>query len=60
MAWLEQTEHRSATCEESDFDEEPVHDAQLYPLPGGSIKTAAIEDDGLEPSIVRIDGDARQ
>ena len=56
MAWLEQRSIDLATCEESDFDEGPVHDAQLYPLPGGSIKTAEIEDDGLSRRIVRIDG----
>ena len=36
-----------STCEESDFDERPVHIAQLYPLPGGMIKTAGVEDDGF-------------
>jgi iron only hydrogenase large subunit-like protein len=56
MAWLEQSSISLSTCEESDFDERPVADAQLYPLPGGSIKTADLEDDGLDRRIVRADG----
>ncbi len=56
MIWLDQRGIDLSTCEESDFDERPIHDAQLYPLPGGSIKTANIEDDGLNLAIVRADG----
>jgi len=55
-AWLEQRSIKLSTCEESDFDEGPVVDAQLYPLPGGSIKTAELRDDGLDRRIVRADG----
>jgi iron only hydrogenase large subunit-like protein/uncharacterized Fe-S cluster-containing protein len=54
--WMEQRNVDLSTCEESEFDEKPLSDAQLYPLPGGSIKTAKIEDDGLHPTIVRADG----
>jgi iron only hydrogenase large subunit-like protein/uncharacterized Fe-S cluster-containing protein len=54
--WMEQRNIDLARCEESDFDEKPIRDAQLYPLPGGSIKTANITDDGLELKIVRADG----
>ncbi len=55
-AWLEQRGIDLSTCDESDFDEKPIHDAQLYPLPGGSIKTAELRDDGLEAGIVRVHG----
>jgi PAS domain S-box-containing protein len=55
-SWMEQRGIDLARCEESDFDEKPVADAQLYPLPGGSIRTAALDDDGLTRSIVRADG----
>ncbi len=58
MVWLDNRNIDLSTCEESDFDEKPIHDAQLYPLPGGSIKSAAIEDDGLSLAIVRADGAA--
>ncbi|MGA2106281.1 MAG: [Fe-Fe] hydrogenase large subunit C-terminal domain-containing protein [Syntrophorhabdales bacterium] len=58
MVWLDNRNIDLSTCEESDFDEKPIRDAQLYPLPGGSIKTAAIEDDGLSLAIVRADGAA--
>jgi iron only hydrogenase large subunit-like protein/uncharacterized Fe-S cluster-containing protein len=56
MLWMEQRSIDLSMCEESEFDEKPLSDAQLYPLPGGSIKTAKIEDDGLHPTIVRADG----
>jgi iron only hydrogenase large subunit-like protein/uncharacterized Fe-S cluster-containing protein len=56
ISWMEQRNIDLSMCEESDFDEKPVHNAQLYPLPGGSIKTAELTDDGLELEIVRADG----
>jgi iron only hydrogenase large subunit-like protein len=56
MQWFEQKKINLATCEESNFDEKPVHVAQLYPLPGGSIKTAGIDDDGLSLASLRVDG----
>jgi iron only hydrogenase large subunit-like protein/uncharacterized Fe-S cluster-containing protein len=56
MIWLEQKQISLATCEESNFDERPLQVAQLYPLPGGSIKTAGMKDDGLSITSVRVDG----
>ncbi len=56
MAWLEKRGIDLSNCEETDFDEKPVHDAQLFPLPGGSIKTAELEDDGLNRRLLRVDG----
>lgn len=56
MLWFEQAGVNLATCEESNFDEKPVQVAQLYPLPGGLIKTAGIDDDGLRTESVRVDG----
>ena len=40
MLWFNQKNIHLSNCEESSFDESPVHCAQLYPLPGGMIKTA--------------------
>jgi iron only hydrogenase large subunit-like protein len=54
--WLEQKNIDLSTCEESNFDEKPVQWAQLYPLPGGMIKTAGLDDDGLNMKLLRIDG----
>jgi iron only hydrogenase large subunit-like protein len=54
-AWLEQKNIDLSMCEESSFDEKPVHNAQLYPLPGGLIKTAGLDDDGLNLSLLRVD-----
>lgn len=54
--WMEQRGIDLSKCEESDFDEKPIRTAQLYPLPGGSIRTAEIHDEGLDARIVRADG----
>jgi iron only hydrogenase large subunit-like protein len=54
-AWLEQKNIDLSMCEESNFDEKPVHNAQLYPLPGGLIKTAGLDDDGLNLKLLRVD-----
>ena len=56
MVWLEQRGIDLSNCEESNFDEKPVRCAQLYPLPGGLIKTAGLKDDGLDTKLVRVDG----
>ncbi len=53
--WLEQKGIDLSMCEESSFDEKPVHKAQLYPLPGGLIKTAGLDDDGLNLKLLRVD-----
>ncbi|MDD3844952.1 MAG: [Fe-Fe] hydrogenase large subunit C-terminal domain-containing protein [Syntrophorhabdaceae bacterium] len=54
-AWLLQKGIDLSMCEESNFDEKPVHEAQLYPLPGGLIKTAGLSDDGLNLKLLRVD-----
>jgi iron only hydrogenase large subunit-like protein/uncharacterized Fe-S cluster-containing protein len=56
MAWIEQKGIDLSTCEESNFDEKPVPSAQLYPLPGGMIKTAGLTDDGLNMKLLKVDG----
>jgi iron only hydrogenase large subunit-like protein/uncharacterized Fe-S cluster-containing protein len=56
MLWFERRGLNLATCEESNFDEKPLHIAQLYPLPGGSLKTSGMDDDGLNLASLRVDG----
>jgi len=56
MIWLNQKGINLSNCEESSFDERPVHLAQLYPLPGGMIKTAGLEEDGFDLKLLRVDG----
>ncbi len=56
LMWFNQKGIDLSTCEESSFDEKPVHLAQLYPLPGGMIKTAGMDDDGFNLRLVRVDG----
>lgn len=55
MLWFEQKGIKLAMCEESNFDEKPIHVAQLYPLPGGSLKTSGMNDDGLSIASLRVD-----
>jgi iron only hydrogenase large subunit-like protein/uncharacterized Fe-S cluster-containing protein len=54
--WLEQKGIDLSPCEESNFYGKSVQWAQLYPLPGGMIKTAGLEDDGLNMKLLRVDG----
>jgi iron only hydrogenase large subunit-like protein/uncharacterized Fe-S cluster-containing protein len=56
MLWFNQKGIHLSNCEESSFDEDPVHCAQLYPLPGGMIKTAGLIEDGFDLKLVRVDG----
>jgi len=56
MTWFSQKNIDLTACEESNFDERPVPSAQLYPLPGGMIKTAGLNDDGLNMKLIRVDG----
>ncbi|MCX7965973.1 MAG: 4Fe-4S binding protein [Syntrophorhabdaceae bacterium] len=53
--WLNQKGINFSNCEESSFDERPVHLAQLYPLPGGMIKTAGLDDDGFDIKLLRVE-----
>jgi iron only hydrogenase large subunit-like protein len=55
MLWFNQKDIHLSNCEESSLDEDPVHCAQLYPLPGGMIKTAGLADDGLDLKLIRVD-----
>lgn len=56
LMWLDQRDIHLMNCEEGSFDESPVHVAQLYPLPGGMIKTAGLDDDGFDIKLMRVDG----
>ncbi len=56
LLWFQQRGVDLSLCEESNFDEKPVSVAQLYPLPGGMIKTAGLTDDGLNTDYLKVDG----
>ncbi len=44
-------------CPESDFDNaSAIGDAKLFALPGGMLKTAGIEDDGIKKEIITTSG----
>lgn len=54
--WMESAGIELASCEESSFDEPPVEAANYFPLPGGLLKTAGINDDGLQIEVVQMSG----
>ncbi len=54
--WFEREGIELAQCEESDFDEEPQGDARYFPLPGGLMRTAAIQADLLAQDCVAVSG----
>ena len=54
--WLAQEGIDLASCEESDFDEAPAGHARLFPLEGGSLRTAGWSTDLLGDSTVVASG----
>jgi PAS domain S-box-containing protein len=54
--WLKSAGIDLASCEESLFDESPAEAANYFPLPGGLLKTAGINDDGLQIEVVQVSG----
>lgn len=54
--WLESESIDLGACEESRFDEEPEGQSRLFPLAGGSIRTASLSTDMLAPDVVSITG----
>ncbi len=43
-------------CEESGFDEAPAGASRLFPLVGGSLRTASLDTDVLAPRVVSVSG----
>jgi iron only hydrogenase large subunit-like protein/uncharacterized Fe-S cluster-containing protein len=56
LEWFEKKGINLSACEESNFDEDPVDCAQLFPLPGGLIKSAGLIDNGLKIELVQASG----
>lgn len=56
LEWFENKGINLSVCEESNFDEDPVDCAQLFPLPGGLIKTAGLTDNGLRKELLQASG----
>ncbi|MDD5042482.1 MAG: [Fe-Fe] hydrogenase large subunit C-terminal domain-containing protein [Candidatus Omnitrophica bacterium] len=54
--WLKSSGIDLTSCEESRFDEPPAENANYFPLPGGLLKTAGIDDDGLQVEVVQVSG----
>lgn len=56
LEWLEREEILLSQCEASHFDEEPGGEARVFPLEGGSLRTASITTDVLAPRVVVAGG----
>lgn len=54
--WLQRAGIDLGACEESGFDESPAGAARLFPLVGGSLRTASIDTDVLAPRILSVSG----
>ncbi len=56
IEWMESAGIDLAQCEESDFDEAPPGAARYFPVPGGLLKTAALQTDLLDDECLAICG----
>ncbi len=54
--WLEAESIDLAACEESEFDEKPAGDAQLFPLEGGCVRTMGWSTDVLDARVLPVSG----
>ncbi len=54
--WLEAENIDLAACEESEFDEKPAGDAQLFPLEGGCVRTMGWTTDVLDACVLPVSG----
>lgn len=56
MEWFEAEGIDLSMCEESRFSEEPEGDARLFPLVGGSMRTAGLDTDLLALDSISVSG----
>ncbi|MDD3470114.1 MAG: [Fe-Fe] hydrogenase large subunit C-terminal domain-containing protein [Thermoguttaceae bacterium] len=54
--WLEEEKIDLLSCEESEFDAQPEGSARLFPLEGGSVRTAGWTTDMLAGDVVAVSG----
>jgi len=54
--WMARREIDLSACEESAFDEQPAGDARLFPLEGGSLRTAGYHSDLLAADVLATSG----
>ena len=54
--WLEAEGIDLAACEESEFDEKPTGEAQLFPLEGGCVRTMGWSTDILDARVLAVSG----
>lgn len=56
MEWMAEEHVELASCEESDFDEQPSGVARIFPLEGGCLRTAGWRTDLLDRDLVTASG----
>lgn len=56
LQWLESRGIDLSSCEESSFDDAPAGCAALFPLPGGLMKTAGLDDFAVNASLLHTQG----
>ncbi len=56
LLWLEEEKIDISTCGKIEFDEIAPHDARLFPLEGGLLKTADMNTDVMAPEIIAVSG----
>ena len=54
--WLEAEGISLSACEESSFDDQPAGEARLFPLVGGSVRTASLTTDVLAQDVISVSG----
>jgi len=55
--WLEEEQIVLSTCTESDFQRESAyHDARLFPIQGGMLKTCGINEDITNSDVIHLSG----
>jgi uncharacterized Fe-S cluster-containing protein/Fe-S-cluster-containing hydrogenase component 2 len=56
MEWFEHEGIVLSQCEESSFDETPEGSARFFPVPGGLMRTAAMEEDMISENVLAVSG----
>lgn len=56
LEWFEHDGISLENCEESDFDESPSGEARLFPVPGGLLKTAGLDDELVSKDFTAVSG----
>ncbi len=56
LEWFDRAGIVLAQCEESSFDEAPEGASRFFPVPGGLMRTAAMEEDPISANVLAVSG----